>query len=52
MSVNAIVNMLRSCELKHKSGCLAPTCEECIRRIIRDEIFLQKHGGENYEDNK
>lgn len=29
----AMLNLFKNCKLKHKSGCFADTCEECIDRF-------------------
>lgn len=30
--VNSFANLLESCYFKHREGCLAPDCRECLRR--------------------
>lgn len=38
--IDAIVMLLKDCELQHKKGCLAPNCNECIRRFFDYEHLL------------
>lgn len=32
--IDSILLLLKDCKLKHKSGCLAGSCKECIRRFF------------------
>lgn len=32
--VQSIVSLHRKCGLKHKEGCFAPNCEECLARTF------------------
>ena len=34
-----MVSLFRSCGLKHKTGCFAKSCEECIDRFDNDLIY-------------
>ena len=32
--VKSIISLHRKCKLKHKEGCFADTCEECLARTF------------------
>lgn len=39
--INAMHDLFIKCNFKHKQGCLAPTCKECIKRFFsKDYEYL------------
>ena len=38
--VRATVGLFKSCKMKHREGCLAPTCEECFARAFNSFNLL------------
>ena len=56
----SIVGLVKKCHMKHKSGCCAPDCNECISRFFNNfnpnlvptvgkESICSKCGSEFYE---
>lgn len=37
-----MVSLFRSCGVKHKSGCFAKNCEECIDRFDNDIAYKEE----------
>ena len=34
--ITSIVSLVKSCRMKHRSGCCAPDCNECISRFFNN----------------